>query len=266
MRDLILSPSDELIKNVMYDQIVSVYTDTDQEEVARVIQNYDLLAVPVLTKDKKMRGIVTFDDVMDVLEEEATEDLISFAGVPKSSAEGEELSVFKTAIKRTPWIILLIFMGMLVGGLIGVFEDTLQSVLALSVFIPMIIGTGGNVGTQALAVTVRDINLKAGSKEKIGDTVKKEFGSGLIIGLISGIILFVTLIILQTNFYLSLVVSLAIFLTICFSSVVGAMVPLILNKLNIDPAVASGPFISTIIDAIGLLIYFIIATSLLDYL
>lgn len=270
MRDLILSPETELVKNVMFDQIISVLTTADQEEVAKVIQNYDLLAVPVVSPDNKMRGIVTFDDVMDVIEEEATEDLISFAGVPKSSAEDEEPTVFRTAMKRTPWIILLIYLGMLVGGLIGIFEETLESVIALSVFIPMIIGTGGNVGTQALAMTVRDINLhdtdSASSKHNIWATVKNEFGSGFLIGLISSVVLFVTLLVLQYDIILALVVSLAIFLTICFSSVVGAMVPIILTKFKVDPAIASGPFISTIIDALGLLIYFMIATSLLEQL
>lgn len=184
--------------------------------------------------------------------------------------EDQEPTVFRTAMKRTPWIILLIYLGMLVGGLIGIFEETLESVIALSVFIPMIIGTGGNVGTQALAMTVRDINLhdsdSASSKHDIWATVKNEFGSGFLIGLISSVVLFVTLLVLQYDIVLALVVSLAIFLTICFSSVVGAMVPIILTKFKVDPAIASGPFISTIIDALGLLIYFLIATSLLEQL
>ncbi|NLJ70227.1 MAG: magnesium transporter [Clostridiaceae bacterium] len=265
MRDLILSPETELVKNVMFEQVVTVPITMDQEEVAKVIQNYDLLAVPVITPDNKMRGIVTFDDVMDILEEEATEDLISFAGVPRSSVEDKEPTVIETAKKRTPWIIVLIFLGLLVGGLIGIFHETLESVIALSAFIPLITGTGGNVGTQALAVTVRDLNLGGEDiGQRIWRTVKNEFGSGVLIGFVSSLVLFGVLNILKIEFILTIIVSVSIFLTICFSAVTGAIVPIILTKLKVDPAVASGPFISTIIDALGLMIYFLIATNLLE--
>jgi len=265
MRDLILSPENELVKNVMFEQVITVPITMDQEEVAKVIQNYDLLAVPVITPDNKMRGIITFDDVMDVLEEEATEDLISFAGVPRSSVEDKEPTVLETTKKRTPWIIVLIFLGLMVGGLISIFHETLESVIALSAFIPLITGTGGNVGTQALAVTVRDLNLGGAEiGQKIWQTVKNEFGSGILIGFISSLVLFGVLNILKVEFVLTVIVSIAIFLTICFSAVTGAIMPIILTKLKVDPAVASGPFISTIIDALGLMIYFLIATSLLE--
>lgn len=265
LRDLIFSPEDELVKNVMYNHVTSVPVDMDQEEVAKIIQDYDLLAVPVVTPDNRMRGIVTFDDVIDVFEEEATEDLISFAGVPRSTIEVKEPTIFETTSKRFPLIIVLVLLGVLLAGLISIFRKTLESVILLSAFIPLITGTGGSVGTQALAVTIRDLNLGGEDlSQKIRYTVKNEFGSGILTGLISSVILFVILSIIGIDLLLAVIVSVSIFLTICFSAVAGVALPIILMKFNQDPAVASGPFITTIIDAIGLVIYFLVATGLLS--
>lgn len=264
LRDLILSPADEAIQNVMSTQVVSVPADMDQEEAARVIQNYDLLAAPVVDEGL-MLGIVTVDDVMDILENEVTEDFRDFAAIRRNE-ESKKEGVFQTAKERTPWIVILIFLGMITGGLISFFEETLESVVLLAAFIPMIMDTAGNVGTQSLAVSVRNLNVEKEDKQSFWQTIKKEFGAGILIGIAAAIALLLVVVVLYQNLVLAFIVSLSVLLTISFSTVVGAVIPAVAVKLNIDPAVSSGPFITTINDALGLLIYFSIATSLLHIL
>lgn len=264
LRDLILSPEDEMMQNVMFSQVVSVSVDTDQEEVARVIQDYDLLAVPVVDENDIMLGIVTVDDVMDVLESEVTEDFRGFAAIRRNDKPKEkEEGVLQTAKARTPWIIILIFLGMLNGGLISSFEETLESVVLLAAFIPVMMDTAGNVGTQSLAVSVRNLNVEKEEKQSFWKTIRTEFGAGILMGVAAAIAIFLGIALIYQNPTLAFVVSVSLLFTISFSTVVGAVVPAIAVKLHIDPAVASGPFITTINDALGLMIYFSIATSLL---
>ncbi|AYW45725.1 magnesium transporter [Tetragenococcus koreensis] len=268
LRDLILAPADGIVQNAMSNQVATVPVDMDQEEVARVIQNYDLLAVPVVD-DGDMLGIVTVDDVMDILESEVTEDFRDFAAIRRNDgneSKAKEEGAIQTAKERAPWIIVLIFLGMITGGLISFFEETLESVVLLAAFIPMIMDTAGNVGTQSLAVSVRNLNVEKDEKHSLWQTVKKEFGSGILIGIAAAIALFLVAVVFYQNTILAFIVSISVLLTISFSTVVGAVIPAIAVKLNIDPAVASGPFITTINDALGLMIYFSIATSLLHVL
>ncbi|GMA47812.1 magnesium transporter [Tetragenococcus muriaticus] len=265
LRDLILSSEDEMVKNVMFNQVVSVPVDTDQEEVAQVIQNYDLLAVPVLNNGV-MLGIVTVDDVMDILENEVTEDFQEFAAIRRNEDEPKEENAFQTAKQRAPWIVILIFLGMLTGSLISFFEETLESVVLLAAFIPMIMDTAGNVGTQSLAVSVRNLTVEKEDKLSFWRTLRRELGAGILIGLAAAVVLFLVAILFYQNAVLAFIVSVSVLITISFSTVVGAIIPAIAVKLKVDPAVASGPFITTTNDALGLMIYFTIATSLLHVL
>ena len=267
LRDLLLSPENELVESLMFNQIVSVRVDQDQEEVADIIRDYDFLALPVLSHDGRLQGIVTVDDIMDVMEVEATEDFIEFAGISSSESDDDFSSPFVSAKKRTPWIIVLLFLGLFTGGLIGIFEATLESVVMLATFIPVIMGTGGNVGTQSLAVAISKLSDDTKSNEdNFFVTVKRELGSGMIIGLLIAAVLTVIILIVYQNPVLAFIVSLSMFFTTSLASVVGTVIPGIINKLNLDPAVASGPFITTINDSVGLVIYFTIATSLLPFL
>lgn len=265
LRDMLLSAEDASVESIMSSQVVTAPIDMDQEEVAKLIQDYDLLALPVIGLDGKMQGIVTFDDVMDVLEAEATEDFQEFAAI-KGGRDDKTSGIIQTARERIPWIIILIFLSILVGSLINVFEETLEAVVLLAAFIPMIMDTAGNVGTQSLAVAVRNVNTDEGLRTGLAKTIKNEFGAGVLMGLLSAIVMFVVVLVFYQNLVLAVIISISLMLTISVSTVVGAVIPAIAAKVNVDPAVASGPFITTINDAFGLLIYFSIATALINYL
>lgn len=269
LRDLLLSPETETVENIMFTQVVSVKIDEDQEQVARTIQDYDLLAIPVLSHEGTMKGIVTVDDVMDVLEEEVTEDFNEFAAIKRSDDDSRSRnpSAFNTAKSRTPWIVILLFLGMITGGLIGAFEETLESVVLLAAFIPMIMDTAGNVGTQSLAVAVRNLNIDDDrDKTSIYQTIKHEFGAGMMMGVVAAIVLVGIVTVVYGNPVLAFIISVSMFITVSVSTVIGAVIPVIITKFKIDPAVASGPFITTINDSLGLIIYFTIATMLIESL
>lgn len=268
LRDLLLSPETETVENIMFNQVVSVRIDEDQEQVARIIQDYDLLAIPVLDHEGTMQGIVTVDDVMDVLEEEVTEDFNEFAAIKRSDDDRKaKVTPFSTAKSRTPWIVILLFLGMITGGLIGAFEETLESVVLLAAFIPMIMDTAGNVGTQSLAVAVRNLTIDDDrDKDSFFQTVKNELGAGMLMGMVAAVVLIGIVFVFYGNAVLAFIISVSMFITVSVSTVIGTVIPVIINKFKIDPAVASGPFITTINDSLGLLIYFSIATILLEQL
>ncbi|MBU9720808.1 MULTISPECIES: magnesium transporter [Bacillaceae] len=262
LRDLIIAPPTELVRNIMSTRVVSVLASTDQEEVAKLIKKYDFLAAPVVTEEGKLVGIVTVDDVIDVFEEEATEDFGEFTAA--KGATDVNISSFGAAKKRSPWIILLMFFGLITAGVIGNFEDTLEEIVLLAVFIPLIMDSAGNTGTQSLAVMVR--SLATGSFERKGllHTVKREFGTGIMLGLFCAVTLMAIIPIIYGSYVIAMVVGASLFITLSLATIVGAVVPVIINKLKLDPAIASGPFITTVNDIMGLLIYFSIATAFLD--
>lgn len=264
LRDLIIAMPEELIEDIMNTHAVSVVEDLDQEEVGKLIQKYDFLAVPVVSKENRLLGIVTVDDVMDILEEEMTEDFGEISAT--KGATDVNLSAFTAAKKRSPWIIALMFFGMITGGVIGRFEDTLESVVLLAAFIPMIMDSGGNVGTQSLAVSVRGLALGTIEKGSFFRMIRREFSTGALIGLLCMILITILVTFIYGNTMLGVIVGVSILITLSISAVIGSVIPLIINKMKIDPAVASGPFITTINDIVGLLIYFSIATYLMDFL
>ncbi len=267
LRDLLVSPLDEKISEIMLTRTKYVKTDKDQEEVARIFKKYNFLALPVITEDGKLVGIVTVDDIMDVVDEEAEEDLGELVG-GKGTLDAN-VSVFTAARKRAPWIVLMLIFGIGIGGIIEAFEETLEQHIMLAFFIPLIMGSAGNTGTQALAVVVRKLAV-GGSEEdsSIRKIVKREFGTGSMLGLIcvATMLLAIPFLFPDGGLVLAIIVGVSLLLTLCISTIVGSMVPIFIGKLKIDPAIASGPFITTINDVVGLLIYFAIATSLLQYL
>ncbi|MBM7599342.1 magnesium transporter [Virgibacillus halotolerans] len=264
LRDLITAQPETMIRDIMRKKVVSVPEDLDQEDVGGVIKKYDLLAVPVVSKHNHLLGIVTVDDVMDILESETTEDFGEISAT--KGATDINLSALTAAKKRSPWIIALMFFGLITGGVIGQFEDTLEQVVVLAAFIPMIMDSGGNVGTQSLAVAVRGLALGTIEKNSFWRMVRREFSTGAMIGAICMVLITLMIAIFYGNWMLGLIVGVSILCTLSVSAVIGAIVPLLINKLKIDPAVASGPFITTLNDIIGLMIYFSIATALLDAL
>lgn len=264
IRDLITASSEEQIENIMSTRVVSIHVKTDQEEAAQLIQKYDFLAAPVITDDNTLVGIITVDDALDVLEEEATEDF----GEITASRGSTDISItsYQAAKMRTPWIILLMFFGLGTAEVINRFESTLETVVLLAAFIPLIMGSAGNTGTQSLAVSVRSLALGTSNKKGLVRTIWREFATGLLIGIVAGLAILVLIGTFYNDYTLGLIVGGSIVLSLGTASVIGMTIPLIINKMNLDPAIASGPFITTLNDIISLLIYFTIATSFLQYM
>ncbi len=266
LRDLLLAPKDKEIHEVMNTYVLSVTVDMDQEKVAKLIKEYDLLAIPVITHDQRLVGIITVDDIIDVLEYESSADFADFAGVSYSADEREPMTPLQAAKQRSPWIILLLFLSLFTGGLINRFEDTLAAVVSLAAFIPLIMDSAGNVGTQSLAVAIRNMDEEETNFSQLFATLKNEAKIGGIMGIFSSIFIFLLIGFLYQDFVLGFVVGISILFSIIVSAVVGTLIPSLIRKLNFDPAVASGPFITTINDMTGLVIYLGVATLLLNFL
>ncbi|MBZ5200426.1 magnesium transporter [Planomicrobium chinense] len=264
LRDLIISDEDTLIRSIMNERVVSVSVGEDQEEVARMIKDYDFLAMPVIDFQNHLLGIITVDDIIDVLDEEASDDYSKLAAV--SDMDTFDRGPFTAAKKRLPWLILLTFLGMLTANLMGMFEATLDKVALLAVFIPLIAGMAGNSGTQALAVAVRGIatgDIEEESKMKL---LFREAGTGLITGIVCGLVVVGLVYFWKGELLIGVLVGTAVMGSIFVATLAGSFIPLLIHRLNIDPAVASGPFITTLNDIISILIYLGLATTFLNQL
>ncbi|WP_423410687.1 magnesium transporter [Heyndrickxia sp. MSNUG] len=264
LRDLIVADDDTMISEIMNERVVSVSVGEDQEEVARMMRDYNFLALPVVDFQNHLLGIITVDDIIDVMEEEASDDYSKLAGI--ADLDTMDRNPFSAAKKRLPWLIILLFLGMFTASLIGRFEETLNKVSILAVFIPLIAGMAGNTGTQALAVAVRGIATGDLEKESKWHIIVREAGTGLITGAICGVLVTFVVYFWHGEFYLGALVGISIFITLIIATLAGSLVPLLMHRLKIDPAVASGPFITTINDIISILIYFGIATAFMSYL
>ena len=264
LRALATTPSNTLLKDIMVKRVHSVRPETDQEDVAQIVAQYNYLAVPVIDGDGRLLGIVTVDDVVDVIREEATEDFLQMAGAGKDR-EILLKSSWENAKVRLPWLFASWIGGVMAAYIIGKYENMLESMIALAAFIPIIIGMGGNIGTQSSTIIVRGM---ATGRIEIGNEFKvllKELRVGLILGVLYGIMLgiFANFKFLGSDPMLGIVVGLSICSSMILATAVGTFTPLILRKLDIDPAVATGPFVTTSIDILGVLLYFMIAGLLL---
>jgi magnesium transporter len=268
LRDLIVASPETKIHEIMFERVVSVPVDMDQEKVARIMEKYDFLAIPVVDHDNKLVGIVTVDDAMDVLNEEASEDIVKFGGISGNEPVVLDLRVnsLEAAKKRIPWLALLLFIGFISSSIISRFEETLQAVVILAAFIPVMAGMAGNTGTQSLAVVVRGLATGHFTSQDALKLIQREAGVGLIIGTINGILISLIVAIWQHNLVLGFIIGFALWITLFFATLVGTIIPLIMTKIKVDPAVASGPFITTVNDILGLTIYFTIATMFMSYL
>ncbi len=264
LRDLIISHDDVMISEIMSERVMSVGVSEDQEAVARQMKDYDFLALPVVDFQHHLLGIITVDDIMDVMEEEASDDYSKLAGI--ADLDSIDRNPFNAAKKRLPWLIALLFLGMITANLIGRFEATLDKVAILAVFIPLIAGMAGNTGTQALAVAVRGIATGDLEKENKLSLVLREAGTGLITGTTCGIVVSLIVYVWKGTFFLGMLVGVSVFISLFVATLAGTLVPLFMHKLKVDPAVASGPFITTINDIISTLIYLGLATLFLNYL
>ena len=265
LRILTTTPSTTTLKDIMIKNVHTIRPETDQEEVARIVAQYNFLAVPVVDSESHLLGIVTVDDVVDVIREEATEDFLQMAGAGKDR-EILLKSSWESAKTRLPWLFASWIGGVIAAYLIGVFEGMLENIIALAAFIPVILGMGGNIATQSSTIIVRGM---ATGRVNIGGEIKlilKEMKVGIILGTLYGILLgiFAKYIFSDSHANLGLVVGLSICVSMLVAATVGTVIPLLLRKLDIDPAVATGPFVTTSIDILGVLFYFLIASLFLS--
>ena len=267
LRELIIAEPDTRVEEIMFERVVSVPVDMDQEDVADIMEKYDFLALPVV-KDERILGIITIDDVIDVLQEETSEDIYKMGGISGSDADMKEISTsaVKSAKKRIPWLAGLLLVGIMAGAIIEQFEATLEAVAVLAVFIPMMTGMAGNTGTQSLTVVVRGLTLGEFEDRGLLSVIRREAGVGVFIGLANGFVISIIAMVWQGSPMLGFVIGISLLITLFVATLAGTVIPLLIDKMNIDPAVASGPFITTVNDLIGLMIYFSIATYFMEQL
>lgn len=264
VKDLLLSEKSKKIFEIMDTNIISVNTLEDKEVVADKFQKYDLLALPVVDQENRLVGIITIDDAMDVLQDENTEDIEKMAAITPTDKPYLKMSVFETYKKRIPWLLLLMVSATFTEKIIGHFEGALTACVALTAFIPMLTGTCGNCGAQSSATIIRGLSL---GDIEFRDTFKvifKEFRIALVCGITLGIVNFAKLMLFDdVGAYVAIAVSFTMVMAVVFAKIVGSILPVFAKKIGFDPAVMSSPFISTIVDAVTLLIYFKVATLIL---
>jgi magnesium transporter len=262
LKDLLLESPERKISEIMDTEVISVQTDTDQEEVARLVKKYDLVSIPVVDERYRLVGRITHDDIIDVLEEEVDEDISLMAGV--INQEIAEESPMKISRARLPWLIAGLLGGILAAAVINQFESSLERVLALAFFFPVIMAMGGNTGTQAATVAVRGMATGDISLVNIGKRLWVEMKVALVNGIICGILLGMIVGFWISDYRMGSVVAIALIFIILNSGFIGAAVPLVLKRLNIDPAIATGPFVTTLNDILSLLIYLGLVTIFLS--
>ena len=268
VKDLLLAEDDELVKSIMEENVISVTTLADQEQVAQMFSNYNFLALPVVDNENRLVGIVTIDDAIDVIQEEATEDIEKMAAVLPSDKPYMKTSVFGLYKKRAPWLLILMLSATFTSAIISSFEAVLANVLILSSFIPMITGSGGNAGSQSSVSVIRALSLGEIQFKSIFLVLWKEFRVSILCGITLAAANFVKLLLFDLHgqenaFMIALVISLTLVGTIIMAKLVGSSLPLLASKVGFDPAVMANPLISTVCDSLSLLIYFGVAKLIL---
>lgn len=265
LRKLVLSSQSELIEQIMNDNVITVHTMEDQEEVARYFQKYDLTSMPVVDNENRLVGIITVDDIVDIMQEETTEDIEKMAAMLPSDKPYIKTGPFETFKNRIPWLLLLMISASITGKIIQGFEDALAGSVILTAFIPMLMDTGGNSGSQASVSVIRALSL---NEVKHGDIIKiifKEFRVAILVGIVLASCNFIKMMVIDhVSMMVGVVVCLTLVITVIIAKIVGCTLPILADKLGFDPAVMASPFITTIVDALSLLIYFTIATNLLN--
>ena len=272
VKDLLLAAEDDIpVKDIMLTNMIFVTTHTDQEEVARMFSKYNFLALPVVDTENRMVGIVTFDDAMDVMEDEATEDMELMGGMTPSEKSYLKSSAFELFKHRIPWLMLLMVSATFTGLIITAFEGALAAQVALTAFIPMLMGTGGNSGSQSSVTVIRSLSLGELEFKDMGRVIWKELRTALLCGIVLAAACFVKIWLIDRlalnnpdiTFMVTAVVCLTLAVTVVCAKLVGCLLPMAAKALKLDPAVMASPFISTIIDALSLLVYFLFAQWLL---
>ncbi len=264
LRRLLLSDPVEKMSNIMEDHVISVSTRTDQEEVAQLFQKYDFTSIPVVDSENRLVGIITVDDIVDILQQEATEDIEKMAAITPTDKPYMKTGIFETWKKRIPWLLILMISATFTGRIISHYEAALASYVVLTAFIPMLMDTGGNAGSQASVSIIRGLSL---NEIDYSDTLKiilKELLVGMLIGATLAAANFVKLLIIdRVSVTIAMVVCMTLVVTVIFAKLVGCSLPILAKRLGFDPAVMASPFITTIVDALSLMMYFKIAGMIL---
>ncbi|MBE9053383.1 magnesium transporter [Nostocales cyanobacterium LEGE 11386] len=265
LRDLIVAQPEQTIGSIMTRDVVFVNTNTDQEEVARTIQHYDFVAIPVVDTEQRLVGIVTVDDVLDILEQETTEDIYTLGGLEAGAENYFQTNLFTVARRRVVWLLILLVTNSATAAVITNQEDILEKVVALTAFIPLLIDTGGNVGAQSSTVVIRGLNTEdVRPKEALG-VVRREAIAGILLGTMLGIVVVVWAFFLQGSWLVAIAVGISLFSICVLASVSGSALPFLFRALGLDPALMSAPFITTAVDVLGVLIYLNVARWILQF-
>ncbi|MGB5635270.1 MAG: magnesium transporter [Waterburya sp.] len=263
LRDLVIAAPDTTLAEIMTRDVVFVHTDTDQEEVARTIQRYDIVALPVVDSEERLVGVVTVDDVIDIIEQEATEDIYALGGVQADGDNYFQTNLLTVARRRVVWLFVLLLTNTVTGAIIRSQEGLLQQVVILAAFIPLLTGTGGNVGAQSSTVVIRGLNTEEIKNMGAGKVVFREAAAGILLGLILGTMATLWAYLLQGSLAVALSVGISLIAIALLASVAGSALPFLFRSLGLDPALMSAPFITTAVDVLGVMIYFYIARTIL---
>jgi len=264
LRELVINNEDNKIEDIMTQDFIYVNTLDDQEEIAQKFKKYDLLAIPVVDKENRLVGIITFDDIMDVIDEENTEDFYKMAAMTPTDDEYLNSNTLQLAKHRVIWLLFLMVSATFTGYIIKNFENALSSVIVLAMFIPLLMDTGGNAGAQSATLIIRGLALDTVKVKDYFKVIMKELRVSIIVGTMLGSINFVRIMIFdKVEYKIALTVSITLFLTIIIAKVVGGILPLLARKFKLDPAIMASPLITTIVDALALVIYFSLATTIL---
>lgn len=263
LRDLVLAAPETTLGDIMTRDVVFVHTDTDQEEVARTIQRYDIVALPVVDSEERLVGVVTVDDVIDIIEQEATEDIYALGGVQADGENYFQTNLITVARRRVVWLFVLLITNTVTGAIIRYNEDLLQQVVILAAFIPLLTGTGGNVGAQSSTVVIRGLNTEEIQNMGAGKVIFREAAAGILLGLILGTMATVWAYFLQGSMEVAISVGTSLVAIALLASVAGSALPFLFRSFGLDPALMSAPFITTAVDVLGVLIYFNIAKTIL---
>jgi magnesium transporter len=264
LRELVLSAPETTLGEIMTRDVVSVHTDTDQEEVAKTIQRYDILAVPVVDRENRLVGVVTVDDVIDILEREATEDIYALGGVQSDKDNYFQTNLITVARRRVVWLFVLLLTNSVTSTIINSYQSLLEKAVTLVAFIPLLVGTGGNVGAQSSTVVIRGLNTDEIQDMGAGKVIFREALAGILLGTILGALAIIwAFLFLGKSLAVAVSVGISLVAISLLASVAGSALPFLFRSFGLDPALMSAPFITTAVDVLGVLIYFNIAKLIL---
>ena len=263
LEDLILADPDAEVIDILNGDPVSVATSADQEQAAQIISRYDLHTLPVVDSEKRLVGIITFDDVLDVVEEEATEDIERMAGIEPVEEDYLDANLFTVARKRFVWLVICIITEALTSTVLKHYSPLTQHVVSLTFFVPLLIGTGGNAGTQAATLMIRGMTVGEIQWKNLGRIIAREAATGVLLGSALGLLGLARAWMIGTGYGVAVTVGLGVLLVVLIGNLAGTALPLLARALHIDPAIMSGPFITTVVDIVGLIVYFETAGAVL---